>query len=198
MSPKADRPDTTLPTRRALLAGAPAVAAAALAAGGAVNILAMAAARPSEADPIFAVIRAHHDAMAHEVACLKTISQLDAVLPHSQSAWHFNYWEGGERPPQGCADAPEWIEAQQGIGEAYALREDAIEALLTTEPKTLAGAIALLEYVGSPEYPEDRNAREPILFGVVENSDDRFPDVVWAFPARLAQTMRNLIGEVRS
>jgi hypothetical protein len=46
--------DTTIPSRRALLAGAPA-AAAALAAG-TVNGLAMAAASPSAADPIFAVI----------------------------------------------------------------------------------------------------------------------------------------------
>jgi hypothetical protein len=55
---QATRPDTTIPTRRALLAGAPA-AAVALAAGAVANGLAIAAASPSAADPIFAMIEQH-------------------------------------------------------------------------------------------------------------------------------------------
>jgi hypothetical protein len=54
MSSQATRTDTTNPTRRALLAGAPAALAA-----GTVNGLAIAAASPSAADPIFAVIADH-------------------------------------------------------------------------------------------------------------------------------------------
>jgi hypothetical protein len=51
--------DTTTPSRRALLAGAPAVAAAALAGGAAANALAIAETKAAEVDPIFAVIKRH-------------------------------------------------------------------------------------------------------------------------------------------
>jgi hypothetical protein len=54
---------TTFPSRRALLAGAPAVAAAALAAGTAANGLAMAVASPSGDDPILALIAKHRAAI---------------------------------------------------------------------------------------------------------------------------------------
>jgi hypothetical protein len=62
MSQQATRPDTTIPTRRALLAGAPAVAAAALAGGTVANALAIAEAKAADADPIFAVIAEHQAA----------------------------------------------------------------------------------------------------------------------------------------
>jgi hypothetical protein len=82
------------------------------------------------------------------------------------------------------------------LSEAYDLRHDAIEALLATEPTTLAGAIALLEYVGSDEYPGEPHASEcpPILFSLTEYNDDRLPEDAWTFPARLAATMRRLIA----
>jgi hypothetical protein len=67
---QANQGTTTIPTRRALLAGAPAVAAAALAAGTAANGLAVAVASPSGDDPIFAAIAAHRAAMhAYAAAC---------------------------------------------------------------------------------------------------------------------------------
>lgn len=68
---QATRPDTTIPTRRALLAGAPAVAAAALAGGTVANALAIAEAKAAEADPIFAVIAEHRSALKAVDAALK-------------------------------------------------------------------------------------------------------------------------------
>jgi hypothetical protein len=60
---KAKTPNTPIPTtRRALLAGAPAVAAAALAGGTAVNALSIVEAKATEFDPIFAVIAEHRAA----------------------------------------------------------------------------------------------------------------------------------------
>jgi hypothetical protein len=53
---KATEPTTTISTRRAVLAGAPVAAAAALAAGTAVNSLAVAVAASSAPDPIFGAI----------------------------------------------------------------------------------------------------------------------------------------------
>jgi hypothetical protein len=62
---QADKPNTT--SRRALLARAPAAAAAALATGTAINGLAMAVASPSGSDPIFAVLHRHREAWsAHQ------------------------------------------------------------------------------------------------------------------------------------
>jgi hypothetical protein len=55
-------------TRRAVFAAAPAVAAGTLAAGTAVNAVAVAVTRATEVDPIFALIRAHQadvEAMVH-------------------------------------------------------------------------------------------------------------------------------------
>jgi hypothetical protein len=65
---QAEKPNTTNPSRRALLAGAPAVAAAALAAETAATGLATAMAAP---DPVFEVIRAHK-AATHAWSKLQT------------------------------------------------------------------------------------------------------------------------------
>jgi hypothetical protein len=186
---RADHANITSPSRRRVLAGisvavAPAVASVDKSLG--------AIALPD--DPIFAAIKAHHHAVAHETACLEAEYRLAEALPENQMTWHFNDSDDEWTPPDGCTDAPEWIEVQQNISEAYDLRHDAIEALLTTEPTTLAGVVALLEYVGSPEYPWDRNACVPILFGVVDINDERVSDAAQAFPARLAATMRRLIA----
>jgi hypothetical protein len=60
----------TTTTRRAVLAGAPAVATATLAAGTGINAVAVAMTRASEPDSIFAVIRAHQtDLEAMVYAC---------------------------------------------------------------------------------------------------------------------------------
>jgi hypothetical protein len=60
---QAENRNTTIPTRRALLAGAPAVAAAALAGATAINAVAIAEAKAAEVDPIFAIIERHGAAL---------------------------------------------------------------------------------------------------------------------------------------
>jgi hypothetical protein len=55
---------TMTPSRRALLAGAPAAAAAALAAGTVANALAIAEAKAAAPDPVFAAIKRERDAYA--------------------------------------------------------------------------------------------------------------------------------------
>jgi hypothetical protein len=68
-------------TRRAVLAAAPAVAAGTLAAGTAVNAVAVAMTRASEPDPIFALIRAHQDDIkAYLRACETALDDSDPWL----------------------------------------------------------------------------------------------------------------------
>jgi hypothetical protein len=181
---EAENRNTTEVSRRGALAG--------LAGAAAAGVAALPAGAGGEVDPIYAVIKTHHQAMARESACYREVCRLEEALPKDRRTWYFSAW--AESLPQGCTDAPEWIASQQNLKGAHDLRHDAIETLMTVEPTTLAGAIALLEYVGSSEYPDQRGAREPILFGVVDLNDERFPKVVWTFPAQLATTMRRLIG----
>lgn len=81
---QADERPTTIPTRRALLAGTPAAAAAALAAGTAVSGLAIARATPSEPDPIFAAIAEHRAAVKAYIAA----SQISANLENHTPDWN--------------------------------------------------------------------------------------------------------------
>jgi hypothetical protein len=68
---KAIEPTTTNPSRRARLAGAPVAAAAALAAGTAVDSLAVAVAASSAPDPIFALIAEHRAAVEDHVQAME-------------------------------------------------------------------------------------------------------------------------------
>jgi hypothetical protein len=65
---KATELDTPIPTRRALLAGAPVAAAAALAGGTVANALAIGMTKAAEIDPIFAVIAEHQAAYVGVIA----------------------------------------------------------------------------------------------------------------------------------
>jgi hypothetical protein len=144
-----------------------------------------------EPDPIFPIIGAHDRAMAHESACSTAIGQLEEALPEDKRTWSLDYFGGGLTPPQGCADAPEWLQAQLNLKEAYARRREAIEALAATEPTSLAGAIALLGYVWSGEYPNE-GGEVPILSRFPGPGDNE--DIAKTFSTRLAATMRRLIA----
>ena len=161
---QADSPNTMSPSRRTVLAG---ISVAVAPAVPAVDKSLGAVALPD--DPIFAVIKAHHQAMAHEINCVEAADvDVEAV------------------------DGAEEAEVQQRMHEAYDLHHDAIVTLLTTDPTTLAGAVALLEYVGSPEYPDEAT---PLLFNVIDVNDERIPSAVEAFPTRLAASIRRLIAQ---
>jgi hypothetical protein len=49
--------------------------------------------------------------------------------------------------PDDCADAPEWIEANTALVEAYDELDKAVEAVLSTPPTTNAGVAGLLDYI---------------------------------------------------
>jgi hypothetical protein len=104
-------------TRRSLIAGAPAVAAAALAGGTAVNALAIAEAKADEVDPIFEVIERHRSAWrVFEGRC----TALDeAGTAEASAEWH----------------------------RIYGVVEDAVSDMADANFTTMKGGVALLRYV---------------------------------------------------
>jgi hypothetical protein len=69
---------TTIPTRRTLLAGAPAVAAGALAAGTVANAMVVAMGKAAEVDPVLDVIERHRVALEIQSEAHKHFSEMDA------------------------------------------------------------------------------------------------------------------------
>jgi hypothetical protein len=182
---QADSPNTTSPSRRTVLAG---ISVASIPFAVAVEKLLAA-----NTDPAFAAIAAHHQAMRHETATGRAVDRVLEALPEDRTTWHFMDSPDRRTPPHDCADAPEWIKVQQDMSDAYARRYDAVVGLLTTEPTTIAGAVALLEHVGSPEFPWDEgDSHTPILFAVVGRIDERIAPAAHAFPSRLAAVIRRL------
>jgi hypothetical protein len=171
---------TILSRRRALAALAAAAAPAA-----AVNGLAVAMAASSAPDPIFAVIFAHSEATKHEIVCHQTGSAMEKIIPDDRQTWHL-YMGHSETPPDGCADAPEWIASQLAILGAYNRRDEAVAALLTTAPTTLAGALDFLDYLAAPEFP---GSHESLMSSICQGYDDV------DFLTNLAATIRRLIGD---
>ena len=177
--------ESTTPSRRALLAGAPAVAAAALAAGTAVNAVAIGMAKAGEVDPIFAAIEDHRRSLDNMFACYRTSFKLEEDLPDLPAGkrhWHRSVWS--ETPPSDCGDPPEWIAAQLATGEGEEQRKTAADALANTQPSTISGVIALLGYLDSPEEPNEPNSRT-----VGEDIFAEWDDVL----ADLADTLRNIV-----
>jgi hypothetical protein len=131
-------------SRRALLAGAP---AAALVAGAATSGLAAALANPSGVDPVFAAIAEYKAAVQARSIVLDNVDNEEAYP--SERAW------------------------DQAQGQASDREQDAINAILESEPTTIAGIAAVLEILGTDLYTDD--------------------DMI-----RLAETLRSLIGEAQS
>jgi hypothetical protein len=73
------------PSRRTLLADAPAIAAAALAAGTATSGLATALAGDPATDPVFAAIQRHETAMAAHIAAFDDTEDEDAISKTSDA-----------------------------------------------------------------------------------------------------------------
>jgi hypothetical protein len=172
---QATKSTTPIPSRRALLAGAPAVAAAALAAGGAVNIVAVAMARPSGVDPIFAVIAEHRAIMR---------------------AWR-DAFDMEEMTEHGT---PEREAACAAIDAECEREETAMHAVLTAQPTTIAGVVALLEHVGQREYlgvfdegEGEGEERQSVLTTWNEATDQGHRRTAQDFPLRLAATIRSLL-----
>ena len=125
------------PSRRTLLANAPAVAVAALAGGAVTKALS------AEPDPVFAAIEAHKAAMAANTAVFNTEDE-DAV-------------------------------------------DDALEAVLTCQPTTTAGIIALLEHMSAPS--KDGTV---LAFAFGADEDSPIYQAAADLPAMIAETLRSL------
>jgi hypothetical protein len=117
----------TIQSRRALLAGAPVAAAAALASGIVANA--------GEVDPVFALIKAYDQAADEEMVAYRESNKLEEALPIEQRTWSIHFGGDDRWPPaDGCADAPEWVNCQLALGEASERISDRMLALLTTAP----------------------------------------------------------------
>jgi hypothetical protein len=150
------------------------------------------------ADPVFALIEGHERVVGQKSALCARADEVDKTLPREQTTWtiRFNNEGEGRWPPQGCTDAPEWIDVQLAIGEITEKQCDLEFALLTTAPTTIEGAIALLAHLGAGEPPEERG-----MDGVVSllsvagvRYDERVRDAADAFPATLAAALRKIVA----
>jgi hypothetical protein len=162
---KATERPTTIPTRRALLAGAPVAAAAALAGGTVANAVAIGMAKAGEVDPIFAVIAEHREA---QEAC--------AV------AYEANDLDDDEDPNK--------LAALEKAG--------AVELpLFTTLPTSVAGVVALLEYVHSPCHiiwqGEQRGCDDTVLSYAYGYNSEEMRQAVGGFDAHVLTALRNII-----
>jgi hypothetical protein len=108
-------------------------------------------------DPIIAAIEAHRRACAGTCAAYERLSAVE------------DEFVAGVRVPAGESENdPQWIAANDAVGEALAVQDDLAVKLLETQPTTIAGAAALLTYyvdavtTAQPEvvFPElDANGR---------------------------------------
>ena len=86
-------------------------------------------------DPIIAAIEAHRRACAETCAAYERRNAVEDELV------------AGVRVPAGEAESdPQWIAADDAAGEALAVQDDLAVKLLETQPTTIAGAAALLNY----------------------------------------------------
>jgi hypothetical protein len=182
---QADSPNTTSPSRRTVLAGI-SVAAAPLAAAVEKSLGGVALTD----DPIFALIKAYDRAASQEMASYGERDGLEETLPKEQRTWSIHFGGGGDGrwPPEGCTDAPEWINAQLAIGIASEKISDQMFALLTTAPRTIEGVIALLERLDAATFPEEQvhDGAESLISTMGEWYDGRVADAADSFHSTLA------------
>lgn len=183
--------EATLTTRRSLLASVPVLAATTMpVVANAIGTLPV-----SGDDPIFDLIAEHREAIRGETAAYWVHARAEEITPVDQRSW--SYRAGDERPPESCTDAPEWIEAQMIVARACKLSEDAELAVLTTPPVTLAGAVALLDHVGLPCFPDEEGSEgdSTILETAGMRRRDDIKEAAADFLPMIADTLRKLIGQ---
>ncbi len=109
-----------------------------------------------EPDPIFAGIERHRAAVRGWLAAIDRRWALRQIIPKARRRL-----EAGEKPDR-CTvlrallflhvDAPEWIAANTVFLAAVEELAEALEAVLSTPPTTIAGVADLLDYVGREEW----------------------------------------------
>jgi hypothetical protein len=165
----------TISSRRALLASAPAAAAAVLAGG----TVAFAIPRTGEVDPIFAVIAEHCAAIDAHCRAVCIVSEMMDFGPDKD---------------------PRYDAAKDVSDMAHDRMSDAMWGVLTEQPTTVAGVAALLAHVGRDEWldnsePGYDDQKETLLSTFIhEDFSHEFKRAAQDFPVRLAATMRSIIA----
>lgn len=143
------------------------------------------------ADPIFAVLDAHHRATARMSAAVHAEGEAEEAIPISQRSWRFN----DDDLPNG-ADHPEWIRTQVELRDTNDAWDDAVYDLLTTMPTTMAGLAALLTRLGREEFELEETAGnsndESVYTGATKSSDDGISETAFTFFERLADHLKSI------
>jgi hypothetical protein len=121
-------------------------------------------------------------------------------LPDEQTTWHLHFGGEGRWPPEGCTDAPEWVNRQLAIGEASEKVSDQMLALLTTAPTTIDGVAALLERLEAAAFPEEQELEgaESLIATMGNWYDDRVEEAAAEFHSTLAVTLRDIVERGRA
>jgi hypothetical protein len=118
-------------------------------------------------DPIFALIERHKGATRVFSAAVSQKNKVQAA-----------HWP--------WSDAPERIAADAQYDVASDARQEVIEYLLSTQPTTIAGVAAVLDYVNEPSWGEDHGDKGTILVEAFETSEE----AALAFLPMIAVTLR--------
>jgi hypothetical protein len=161
---QADRVFSTPPTntsarhsRRSILGAIAGSAAAAGSIGG----LTPAIAAASEPDPILAAIEAHKRAYARFDDSVHHHSKLEDELPSDLRESFITKWDNVIVE----TDDPRWILAEAEVAHASSVEADAAIELINVKPVTIAGVLALVDYV---THREQRGGGWPL---VVDDDD---------------------------
>ena len=119
----------------------------------------------AEPDPIFALIERHRAA---------------------SDAYSAGVSAYGRAEEQKLPD--EMIQAEEQVHAASKARKESIEDLLSTEPTTIAGIAAVLDYVNEPPWVKEDDDKETILVEAWETSQE----AGLAFLPMIAATLRRL------
>jgi hypothetical protein len=169
---KAKRPNTPIPSRRALLAKGGAAVAGAPARGPVANAVAIGMVKTGEVDPIFAAIDHHVEIMT---AWFDALRREDATAEYDEPL-------------------------NEAIGDLCHRECDASFAVVMTQPTTLAGVVALLHHLGQPEYLNmDSSApgeasEDTILSAWNSSTNNERKRMVNGFPLRLADALRDIVA----
>ncbi len=157
-------PDTPATSRRAILIAAPVAAAAVLAGGTIANALAIGAGSVDEADPIFGLID------KHKAACdiARSIGDAEGDLP---------------------CDDPNCEAGNTRFREAFKEAYKVLAALLTCQPTTIAGCVAMLDHVSQRDWIFGDDFPQTILTDAYESGVAE----AQAFSKHLAAALRKII-----
>ncbi|MBV9261544.1 MAG: hypothetical protein JO205_09245 [Pseudolabrys sp.] len=100
-------------------------------------------------DPIFAAIAAHQRAYDAYCNWIDKSESIEAVLPAEKRTWYSGAYE--RQPPDDCKDDQAWVLLQIAGNEFFDKVCRAHVVVVSTEPTTFAGVLALLSYIGTRE-----------------------------------------------